>query len=348
MTSPEMERGLQAMAGGSLGILERAYFRVRRFIPRNASWALRRCRIPSILRRNSGVWPIDERAGAKPADWQGWPQGESFGLVLTHDVESESGLHKVRKLAELEMSYGLRSSFNFIPAGSYQDPAGLRAWLADNGFEIGVHDFNHDGHLYHCRESFSRKARSINTYLEKWDAVGFRSGFMLRQLEWLHDLDILYDTSTFDTDPFEPQPAGSGTIFPFQVKPPAASRRAPYVELSYTLPQDSTLFILLREKTAGIWKRKLDWIAARGGLALVNIHPDYVEFSGNGGSPFCYPEVLLREFFDYIHTRYNGRFWNPLPRDLARWYRDSISDQCNPALSPGTQASPPRHDPTTP
>lgn len=52
-------------------------------------------------------------------------------------------------------------------------------------------------------------------------AVGFRSGFMLRQLDWLHDLNVLYDTSTFDTDPFEPQPEGSRTIFPFHVNPPA-------------------------------------------------------------------------------------------------------------------------------
>ncbi|MBC7999552.1 MAG: prolyl oligopeptidase family serine peptidase, partial [Leptolyngbya sp.] len=33
-----------------------------------------------------------------------------------------------------------------------------------------------------------------------------------------------------------------------------------YVELSYTLPQDSTLFLLLRETTPAIWKLKLDWI----------------------------------------------------------------------------------------
>src|SRR6516164_8618023 len=37
-----------------------------------------------------------------------------------------------------------------------------------------------------------------------------------------------------------------------------------YVELPYTLPQDSTLFILLGEKTTNIWQRKLDWIAQHG------------------------------------------------------------------------------------
>jgi hypothetical protein len=134
---------------------------------------------------------------------------------------------------------------------------------------------------------------------------------MLHQLDWLHQLDIQYDTSTFDTDPFEPQPEGRNTIFPFWVPAPAGPRRTEdrgrstedrgerrtfdlrpstfdvpppprprngYVELPYTLPQDSTLFVLLREETPEIWLRKLDWIAEHGGMALVDVHPDYMDF----------------------------------------------------------------------
>src|SRR5438093_11418122 len=44
---------------------------------------------------------------------------------------------------------------------------------------------------------------------------------MLRNLDWLHDLDVQYDASTFDTDPFEPQPDGMDTIFPFWVPAPS-------------------------------------------------------------------------------------------------------------------------------
>ena len=43
---------------------------------------------------------------------------------------------------------------------------------------------------------------------------------MLHNLEWFHDLNVKYDSSTFDTDPFEPQPDGVGTIFPFWVPRP--------------------------------------------------------------------------------------------------------------------------------
>jgi hypothetical protein len=310
------------MAGGSHGVLARWYFLVKPYLPRSIRWGLRRIRIPGIIKRYAGVWPIDYTAGAKPSRWNGWPHGKQFALVFTHDVESEEGLGQVMVLAELEMSHGLHSSFNFIPEGPYQDPVMVRKWLEANGFEIGVHDLNHDGHLYESRETFSQKAESINDYLGKWGAVGFRSGFMLRQLDWLHDLNVLYDTSTFDTDPFEPQPEGSRTIFPFHVKPPAQGKRPGYVELSYTLPQDSTLFLLLRERTPDIWKRKLDWIARHGGLALVNIHPDYIDFSGNGGSANTYPVSVLEEFLEYIHSEHQGMFWNPLARDLAEWYRN--------------------------
>ena len=103
---------------------------------------------------------------------------------------------------------------------------------------------------------------------------------MFHNLEWLKELNVLYDASTFDTDPFEPQPDGANTIFPFWV---GRSDGSGYVELPYTLPQDSTLFLVLGEKTNDIWKRKLDWVARHGGLALVNVHPDYTAFGERVG-----------------------------------------------------------------
>jgi hypothetical protein len=328
-----------AMAGGSHGLLARAYYRVKPFVPLRLRWAFRRIRIPSILRRNADSWPIDESASGRPANWKGWPDEKKFALVFTHDVESAAGLQNVRQLAEFETQYGFRSSFNFIPEGSYADPEELREWLVTRGFEVGVHDLYHDGHLYESREGFGHKAQRINDYLRKWRAVGFRSGFMLRQLDWLHDLDVLYDTSTFDTDPFEPQPEGSHTIFPFHVLPPAGVEGPGYVELSYTLPQDSTLFLLLREKNPAIWKRKLDWIARNGGLALVNIHPDYIDFSNRMTTNDRYPASLLTEFMDYIRAHYANAYWNPLARELASWYLErhkangSAADRPTPPMS---------------
>ena len=163
-----------------------------------------------------------ESAARKPEHWIGWPDGKQFALILTHDVESQVGLDRVRQLAEMEIQLGVRSSFNFIPEGPYQVSKELLEWLVGNGFEVGVHDLYHDGHLYRSREEFVQHARRINHYIKEWGATGFRSGFMLNELDWLHDLDVQYDASTFDTDPFEPQPEGRHTIFPFWIpRPPS-------------------------------------------------------------------------------------------------------------------------------
>jgi len=309
----------------------RVYYRLKPFIPRTVRTAFRR-RLASRLRGSiADIWPIMPGSEQPPENWPGWPHGKKFAVVLTHDVESAAGVEKCRQLMQLEMTFGFRSSFNFIPEGNYNVPSELRKELASHGFEVGIHDLRHDGRLFASRREFSRKAMRINGYLRDWNATGFRSGFMLHKLDWLHELDIQYDTSTFDTDPFEPQPEGRHTIFPFwvphritnhesRITNQSADSRPGYVELPYTLPQDSTLFLLLREQTIDIWLRKLDWIAKHGGMALVNIHPDYLYFNGAVETDEQYPCSRYKAFLEYLHKQYEGAFWNETPREVAQFY----------------------------
>lgn len=265
------------------------------------------------------VWPINQAAGVVPDNWRGWPDGQKFALVLTHDVESAAGLAKCRRLMEIEQRLGFRSSFNFIPEGEYRVPRELRNELILNGFEVGVHDLRHDGKLYWRQNNFHKSARSINCYLKDWNASGFRAAFMLHDRERLHHLKIEYDASTFDTDPFEPQPDGANTIFPFWV---SDGNGGGYVELPYTLPQDSTLYFVLDEKSPEIWKTKLDWVVARGGMALLNVHPDYIGF-GKKLNASEYPVVWYEDFLRHVQKVYAREFWNPLPREVARWYKEN-------------------------
>jgi hypothetical protein len=144
---------------------------------------------------------------------------------------------------------------------------------------------------------------------------------MMRNLEWFHELDIRYDSSCFDTDPFEPQPEGAQTLFPFYVN--GDHGNGGYVELPYTLPQDFTLFVLLKETDIGIWKRKLDWIAERGGMALVISHPDYMNFNGGKPTQEEYPAHFYEEFLQYVRTKYDGKYWHVLPKDIARYWEEN-------------------------
>src|SRR6266478_5008495 len=328
----------------------RIYYGLKPFIPQSFRTAIRRKVALRLRHRIGSVWPIAPGSERRPQDWPGWPGNKKFALVLTHDVESAVGLRKCRELMQLEMDAGFRSSFNFVPEGDYRLPPELREELAQNGFEIGIHDLKHDGRLYQSRREFSQRAQRINHYLAEWGAVGFRSAFMLHELDWLHELNIQYDASTFDTDPFEPQPEGYHTIFPLWIprfSPPSgkadrssrnslsrncgdqlstvSSSRGGYIELPYTLPQDSTLFVLLQEKTPAIWLRKLDWIAQHGGMALVLTHPDYMISSGSHRKSGDYPIELYRQLLDYIQDKYSGDYWFALPKEIAAYARQIMS-----------------------
>jgi hypothetical protein len=363
----------------------RLYYHLKPYLPWGFRMALRRMIARRKLKDCQGIWPINEAAGNSPAGWPGWPDGKKFAFVLTHDVEGSDGLAKCRRLMQLEMQMGFRSSFNFIPEGEYSVSREFRHELQENGFEVGVQDLKHDGMLFQSRESFRRGASQINRYMQEWGAVGFRSAFMFHNLEWAHDLDVDYSSCTFDTDPFEPQPDGVGTIFPFWVpagaagsskfevqrsvlddnsspsseignrqsaignpvhpsafspqpsalsSPPSAFSLQPskngYVEMPYTLPQDSTLFLVLRETSPEIWLRKLDWIVPHGGMALVNVHPDYLRFPGDPVSSQTFPVEFYEKFLQYARGKYEGSFWHALPKQIAAFCKATTQFQDAP------------------
>jgi glycosyltransferase involved in cell wall biosynthesis len=282
-----------------------------------------------MRRAFADVWPIDDRAGVVPPGWPGWPQGKRFALVLTHDVEGAKGLARVERLANLESHYGFRACFNFVPEEEYRVSYMLRKALERSGCEVGVHGLEHDGKLYQSEVSFQAKAARIRHYIQSWNASGFRSPLMQHRLAWLHELGIEYDASTFDTDPFEPEPDGVGTIFPFWVPGPDGNG---YVELPYTLVQDFTLFVVLREPHIDIWKRKLDWIVERGGMALINTHPDYMQFEGYKRQRDEFPVERYEEFLCYVCEKYDGSYWAATPREVAAYYRQNV-----PLLSRNTR-----------
>ena len=306
-------------------IARNIYYFCKPLMPLGFRVALRRARAVYKRAACAATWPIDPTSALPPAGWPGWPEGKRFSFVLTHDVEGSRGLDRVRQLASLDAQFGFRSSFNFVPEGEYRVPDDLRLALQRDGFEVGIHGLKHDGKLYWTHGEFSRRAKRIAMYRREWQAAGFRSPFMHHNLEWIHELGMEYDASTFDTDPFEPQPDGMRTIFPFWVSNPQGGG---YVELPYTLVQDYSLFMILKETSCDIWKRKLDWVAKCGGMVLLNTHPDYTCFSGKPARDEFRSEHYA-EFLSYVRDRYKGEYWHALPREVARYYRGAIQ---NPQL----------------
>src|SRR5262249_29170257 len=153
----------------------------------------------------------------------------------------------VRRVADLEERLGFRSSFNFV-AERYALDHELIAELGSRGFEVGVHGRRHDGRELRSRRVFERHAHSINQHLRRLGAVGFRSPLTPRPPEWMQALDVEYAASFFDSDPFEPLPGGTMSLWPFTI--------GRFLELPYTLAQDFTLVDVLGERSPRLWLEK--------------------------------------------------------------------------------------------
>jgi len=301
--------------------LNNIFYAIKPSIPRKLQIGFRRQVVRYRRKKNFHIWPIDPNSGTPPKGWKGWPDNKKIALVLSHDVDTHKGQDKCYQLMEIEESLGFRSAFNIVPE-KYRVSRKLINDLKNRGFEVGVHGLNHDGKLFTSRHIFNERAKRINYYLQEWGSKGFTSPSMHHNLSWMHVLKIDHGTSTFDTDPFEPQPDAVGTIFPFWVK--NSSEAKGYVELPYTLPQDFTLFVLMKEKNIDIWKKKLNWIAQKGGMALFNSHPDYMNFSNKKCGNEEYSIEYYKEFLIYIKSKYKGQYWHALPKEIARFWTNNM------------------------
>lgn len=293
----------------------RAYYRLRSLIPLPVRQLLQRHRqikpVPN--------WYLPEQFVAamvddvrKSADGVSivypWPDGANFAFVPTHDVETADGMRRIEKIAALEEELGFRSSWNVVPH-KYPVDRGLLRDLQSRGFEIGVHGYNHDGKLFTSKAIFDRRAPAINAALKDFGAVGFRAPMVHRNLAWLQSLDVEYDASYFDIDPFQAMPGGVGSLWPF-----VAGR---FVELPYTLPQDHTLFVALNETSGRIWEEKLDFVAKLGGMALFITHPDYLDSD--------YRIDAYRRLLE--KARAMQGMWHALPKEVAAWWRERDQSQ---------------------
>lgn len=296
------------------------YYHVKPIIPRSLQISLRKRVALHKLAKHKETWPIDKSAGDLPNKWSGWPDNKRFALVLQHDVDSAKGVPRIRNIIDCEDHLGFKSSFNLVPE-KYSVSKELRTTIQESGREIGVHGLKHDGKLFKSPSAFYKQVDRVNYYLKEWGSVGFTSPSMLRNLALMAELDIEHGCSTFDTDPFEPQSEGVKTIFPISIVNESLKRS--YIELPYTLPQDHCLFVILGQKDIHIWRDKLDWIVQKGGMALLNTHPDYMNFGDGIIGREEYPESFYQEFLTYIKNNYQGEYWHALPQEVARFWRDS-------------------------
>jgi len=292
------------------------YYLVRPLLPRPVQiWARRRySRIQA--RTPFPRWPVEpslhqfydlvlgwaaDIAGEDVPHIAAWPSGRTWALVLTHDVETGEGLRQLPALRDIESGAGFRSSWNLVPR-RYHVPDDTVTELKGDGFEVGLHGLYHDGRDL-ADGVLDRRLPEMRRWAERWQARGFRSPATHRAWNTMSSLPFEYDSSYPDTDPFEPQPGGCCSWLPYF--------NGPLVELPITMPQDHTIFVILRHPDGRIWIDKAERIRAAGGMALVLTHPDYLD---RGPIAAAYQELLAR-FAD------DPSVWRALPIEVTRWWQ---------------------------
>ena len=234
---------------------------------------------------------------------QFWPENKRYAFVLTHDVEGKDGQDFIPKVAELEESLGFRSVWNFVPERYPLDRL-LMQDLRDRGFEVGVHGLYHDGNLFRSHAEWKKRVKSINTYVRDFQAQGFRAPLTIRHPYWMQDMAVEYDSSFFDTDPYEPLSGGTMSLWPFFM--------GHLVELPYTLALDSTLFNILGDRVPDRWLAKAEFVAQYHGMVLMITHPDYLR-----------DNALWKMYSEFLHYMKDQQdYWHALPCEVAQWWRD--------------------------
>lgn len=297
------------------------YYWLRPGLPMGVRMALRRLFAKAQERRAFPRWPIEgsledfkryilglilsvSRSERLPMIWF-WPDRKGSCLILTHDVETGLADNPgIDRLLEVEHRLGFNSSFNIVPF-KYPVDRGAFDRLRLHGCEIGVHGFSHDGKLFSSWPVFQERLASINRIARQWGATGFRSASTYRNPHWLDGMDFEYDSSFFDTDPYEPQPGGSLSLFPFFF--------GDCLELPVTMVQDHTIFNILGQRDTKIWEEKAAAVAGYNGMITMLTHPD---------QGYIGDEDKIGHYSSFLETLEDrATIWHALPREVARWWR---------------------------
>jgi hypothetical protein len=308
---------------GHSPMVRNLYYRLRRFLPLPVRKSLQRLGLRDWKKIPFPQWPVDrtverilERLLAMSMKAHGihrmpfvwfWPEGATSCAMMTHDVEELAGRNVCSQLMDLDDSVGIKSSFQIVPEERYPVPDGFLEEIRNRGFEINIHDLNHDGQLFSNHHVFLDRAERINGYGRTYRALGFRSGALYRNPAWYSTLEFSYDMSVPSVAHLDPQRGGCCTLMPFFI--------GRILELPLTTIQDYSLFHVLNDYSIDLWTQQLGLIADAHGLASFIVHPDYI-IEKRARATY---QALLEHV---AQMREAKKLWIALPREVDRWWRE--------------------------
>jgi len=302
--------------------LARMYYLLRPFLPGHARKYLQAFYFRGWSELTFPRWPVDcsvdnvlaqllllslKTTDTKriPFIWF-WPESAASCAIMTHDVETEFGRTRCQTLMDIDDSFGIKASFQVIPEQRYSVSPEFLSSIRDRGFEVTVHDLNHDGRLYMNRGQFLDRAAKINAYAVEYGTEGFRAGCLYRKQSWYDALKVSYDMSVPNVAHLDPQRGGCCTVMPYFI--------GEILELPVTTTQDYTLFAILHDYSIELWKQQMQLIMQKHGLMSFIVHPDYLVTSQQRG---VY-EALLGHL---TRSEKESSIWMTTPGEVNRWWR---------------------------
>lgn len=308
---------------GVRGLLKRLYYWIRPLTSRGMRRRIQRFHVRNWQRRKFPHWPVDttvenlgetlmllalEGTGESqiPFIWF-WPRGQQGCVLMTHDVETAAGRDYCGKLQKIDQAFAMKASFQIVPEERYDVAPEFLESLRAHGSEVVVQDLNHDGRLFDNREEFLCRAESIRHYVHEFGAKGFRAGGLYRKPEWYDKLDISFDMSIPNVAHLDPQRGGCCTVLPYFI--------GDVIELPVTTIQDYSLFYLLNERSIDLWRRQVELILEKHGLASFIVHPDYILEDAT--------RRVYEELLSWLQQESQARdLWIALPSEVDQWWRE--------------------------
>src|SRR5205823_9141516 len=122
--------------------LQRAHLRDWKTIP-FPRWPVDR-NVEQILERLLALAMRARGVDRVPFIWF-WPDGATSCAIMTHDVETAIGRDSCAQLMDMDDAFAIKAAFEIVPEQRYEVTPDYLECIRRRGFEIVVHDLNHDG-----------------------------------------------------------------------------------------------------------------------------------------------------------------------------------------------------------
>lgn len=239
-----------------------------------------------------------------------WPPGKKCAFISTHDIDSAFGQDYIENYFNIEKELKIRST-NFWITHLYKLNHRLLKQAVNNSFEIGLHDYNHDGKLAMLsKEEIKKRIFLSDDFIKEYSVAGIRSPGFLRSINFYNAIKDLfrYDMSIVDYSFLFPYPGdGARTSLPILFE------NLLLIPSSLIRDGEALALGLKTKEILNAWITKYNWLKSRNSLIVLLTHPDK-GFSGTNQML-----LLYKTFLEYVTN--DHECWTVTAKELTNYLK---------------------------